>query len=68
MQKAWQRNELEASVKCYMEMKRKEIGGIKFSKKNIIQSYLRNLKEQKNHLNTECKISILSFLKWEENG
>ena len=60
MQKAWQRNELEASVKCYMEMKRKEIGGIKFSKKKYYSELSK--KFERTEKSFEYRMQNISFV------
>ena len=64
MQRKWDKRELQAAVNSYMEMKRKEVEGITFSKKNIMRNFQKNLIEHKNHLNTECRIFLMFFLKW----
>ena len=60
MPKNWSDDELEASVRCYMEMKDKESKGIKFSKVN----YYRNLsnKFKRSEKSFEYRMQNISFV------
>ena len=58
----WSREELEASVRSYLEMRQKELDGKKYKKKNITKDYLKNSQELKSLLNIGCRIFLMSFL------
>ena len=60
MQRKWNKKELQASVNSYMEMKRKEVEGITFSKKEYYQKLSR--KFDRTEKSFEYRMQNISFV------
>ena len=60
MSKNWTDEELEASVRCYLEMKDKELKGIKFSKVNYYRKLSRKFGRSEKSI--EYRMQNISFV------
>ena len=60
MSKNWTDEELEASVRCYLEMKDKELKGIKFSKVDYYRKLSR--KFERSEKSIEYRMQNISFV------
>ena len=61
-QNKYGREELEETVKFYLEMRQKEIAGESFVKKNITNIFLQNSQDHGNLMKKKCKIFLMFFL------
>ena len=57
----YSREELEDTVKSYLEMRQKEINGESFIKKKYTKNLLKNSPDLKSLMNSKCKIFHMFF-------